>query len=247
MGIRKEFDRNETDREIEEILVRSAGLAPSTFDDAAERSLADLGLDSLAVMELQAVVKERYDVVIPDHALEMSIGQIAALVGSGSSADDAGHTEQSIYIDAPFQLVWDMTNDVAHWTDLYTEYAGVEVIHTDGNTVRFRLTMHPDENGKVWSWVSERTGDPAAREVHAHRVETGPFEYMYINWTYRTDAGGTWMAWRQDFHMKPTAPVDDRAMSERINTNSRIQMAAIKDRIEAAHRASAAPKTSANG
>jgi hypothetical protein len=25
----------------------------------------------------------------------------------------AGHTEQSIVIDAPFQLVWEMTNDVA--------------------------------------------------------------------------------------------------------------------------------------
>ncbi|GAB2846328.1 SRPBCC family protein [Lentzea nigeriaca] len=144
----------------------------------------------------------------------------------------AGHTEQSILIDAPFQLVWDITNDVAGWPDLYTEYAAVEVLEQQGDTVRFRLTMHPDENGKVWSWVSERTSDIATKQVHAHRVETGPFEYMNIHWTYSEEPGGTRMTWVQDFHMKPTAPVDDDAMVKRINTNSRIQMDVIKKKIE---------------
>jgi aromatase len=146
----------------------------------------------------------------------------------------AGHTEQSIVIDAPFQLVWDITNDVANWVDLYTEYAKAEVLEHKDNTVTFRLTMYPDENGQVWSWVSQRTMDLAKREVHAHRVETGPFEYMNIFWSYSEENGSTKMTWIQDFHMKPTAPVDDAAMVERINTNSVIQMKIIKDKIEAA-------------
>jgi aromatase len=148
----------------------------------------------------------------------------------------AGHTEQSILIDAPFQLVWDITNDVAGWPELYTEYAKAEVLEREGDTVRFRLTMHPDDNGQVWSWVSERTSDIAGKQVHAHRVETGPFEYMNIHWTYHEEPGGTRMTWVQDFHMKPAAPVDDDGMVQHINKNSRIQLSVIKAKIEAAAR-----------
>jgi len=143
-----------------------------------------------------------------------------------------GHTENAIVIDAPFDLVWDVTNDVAGWPDLFTEYAAAEILDRTGDTVRFRLTMHPDENGKVWSWVSERTADRTARTVHAHRVETGPFEYMNIEWRYEAVGSGTRMHWMQDFQMKPQAPVNDAQMTERINTNSPVQMATIKEKIE---------------
>jgi len=142
------------------------------------------------------------------------------------------HTENSVVIDAPLDLVWDVTNDVASWPDLFTEYAKAEILDHTGDTVRFRLTMHPDENGKVWSWVSERTADPATHTVQAHRVETGPFEYMKIYWSYEAVDGGTEMRWVQDFQMKPTAPVDDTQMAERINKNSPIQMTTIKEKIE---------------
>ncbi|ALG08682.1 SRPBCC family protein [Kibdelosporangium phytohabitans] len=152
----------------------------------------------------------------------------------------AGHTEASILIDAPFELVWDMTNDVGNWTDLFTEYAVAEVIERDGDTVTFRLALHPDENGKVWSWVSQRRMDLANREVHAKRIETGPFEYMKIHWTYTQEQGGVRMVWKQDFHMKPTAPLDDNGMTNRINTNTPGQMKVIKERVEAAARAAAA-------
>ena len=91
--------------------------------------------------------------------------------------------------------------------------------------------MHPDENDKVWSWVSEWTADAAMHTVKAHRVETGPFEYMNIQWFYEPVDGGTKMRWVQDFQMKPTAPLD-AAMAARINTNTPIQMRAIKEKIE---------------
>ena len=146
----------------------------------------------------------------------------------------AGHTEATVLIDAPLELVWDMTNDVASWPGLFTEYASTEILERKDNSVTFRLTMHPDENGISWSWVSERTADRKNREVHSHRVETGPFEYMKIYWTYAEEDGKTRMTWIQDFAMKPTAPVDDEAMTNRINTNSPIQMAVIRQRIEAA-------------
>jgi aromatase len=144
-------------------------------------------------------------------------------------------TDNSIIINAPLDLVWDITNDVANWTNLFTEYAEAQILEQKDNTIRFRLVMHPDENGKVWSWVSERTTDPRTHTVKARRIETGPFDYMNIEWYYEPVEGGTKMRWVQEFHMKPTAPVDDDWMENNINTNTKKQMAIIKGYIEKRH------------
>ncbi|KOV79389.1 polyketide cyclase [Streptomyces sp. NRRL WC-3618] len=150
----------------------------------------------------------------------------------------AGHTDNHIVIDAPIDVVWQMTNDVPNWPDLFSEYASAEVLERDGETVLFRLTMHPDEDGNVWSWVSRRTSDPATRSVRAERVETGPFDFMKIFWEYTEEpGGGVRMRWVQDFHMKPQAPATDEAMTEHLNRNTKVQMALIKEKVEAAARA----------
>ncbi|MFF4607716.1 SRPBCC family protein [Streptomyces sp. NPDC001339] len=143
-----------------------------------------------------------------------------------------GHTENDITIAAPLDLVWDITNDIEDWPQLFSEYASVEVLSREGDKTTFRLTMHPDDNGTVWSWVSERVVDRRNRSVRARRVETGPFEHMDIHWRYTEIPGGTSMHWTQDFAMKPQAPVDDKGMTDLINRNSRIQMELIRDKIE---------------
>lgn len=145
-----------------------------------------------------------------------------------------GHTDNEILIDAPMDLVWDMTNDVENWPRLFSEYASAEIIENTGHTVRFRLSLRPDENGKVWSWVSERTPDPVTRTVDAHRVETGVFQYMVIRWEYTQQPAGVLMRWVQDFKMKPDAPIDDESMTDRLNTNTRVQMELIKGKLESA-------------
>ncbi|MFI7426275.1 SRPBCC family protein [Micromonospora sp. NPDC049836] len=219
--------------DITDILVTHCGLDAEAAARTPAASLEELGMDSLALLELSAVVADRWRVAIPEQAGQLSIAGVADLVAR--KADPPGHTENAVDIAAPLRLVWAVTNDVARWTELFTEYAAVEILHRDGDTVRFRLTMHPDENGTSWSWVSERTADPGTREVHARRVETGPFEYMRIHWRYDEIDGGTRMTWVQDFAMKPTAPVDNAGMTERINTNSKVQLAVIKERIERAY------------
>ncbi|MBY8870330.1 SRPBCC family protein [Micromonospora sp. PLK6-60] len=220
--------------EITDILVTHCGLDADAAARAPAASLAELGMDSLALLELSAVVADRWRVKIPEQAAELSIAGVADLVAR--RAEPPGHTENSIVIDAPLELVWDLTNDVENWPRLFTEYASAQVLRRDGDTVLFRLTMHPDENGVAWSWVSERTADPATRQVRAHRVETGPFEYMNIHWRYDTEPDGTRMTWTQDFAMKPTAPLDNAGMTARINANSTVQLAVIKERVERAHR-----------
>ncbi len=144
----------------------------------------------------------------------------------------AVRTDNSILIEAPLETVWKATNDVENWPNLFTEYAEAKILERKGNAVVFRLTMHADENGKVWSWVSERTPDPTTHTVKAHRVETGPFEFMNIEWYYQEVDGGTRMRWVQEFTMKPTAPVNDVQMEKHLNTNTQKQMTVIKQRIE---------------
>ncbi|GAB2909924.1 SRPBCC family protein [Streptomyces heilongjiangensis] len=146
----------------------------------------------------------------------------------------AGHTQNEITIGAPLDLVWDMTNDVENWPQLFSEYASADIISREGNRTTFRLTMHPDENGTVWTWVSERETDRDTLSVRARRIETGPFAHMNILWQYEEVAAGTRMVWTQDFEMKPDAPVDDAWMTDNINRNSKVQMALIRDRIEQA-------------
>ncbi|MDQ1041647.1 aromatase [Streptomyces sp. V3I8] len=149
----------------------------------------------------------------------------------------AGHTDNAVVIDAPMDLLWSMTNDVPSWPELFSEYAAAEITARDGETVTFRLTTHPDEDGNVWSWVSRRTPDPETRVVRAQRVETGPFEYMNIRWEYAQQRDGVRMRWIQDFHMKPQAPVDDAGMTAYLNRNTVVQMKLIRTKVEAAARA----------
>ncbi|MDX6661140.1 MAG: aromatase, partial [Solirubrobacteraceae bacterium] len=104
----------------------------------------------------------------------------------------AAHTDNSVTIDAPLEFVWDRMMDIESWPSLFSEYAKAEVLEQEGDTVRFRLTTHPDPeyDGQVWSWVSERVADPAARSSKSRRIETGPFEFMNIEWYFEEADGG---------------------------------------------------------
>jgi len=146
----------------------------------------------------------------------------------------AGHTDNSVAIEAPTDFVWERMNDVESWPSLFSEYAKAEVLGREGNTITFRLTTHPDPDyqGQVWSWVSERVVDEQNRSTKSRRIETGPFEYMNIEWYFEPVDGGTQMRWVQDFTMKPTAPNDDKGAEEYLNKNTRTQMALIKERLE---------------
>ena len=145
----------------------------------------------------------------------------------------AGHTDNEIVINAPIDVVWDITNDLENWPNLFTEYAKTEILERKGdNTVVFRLTMHPDEQGNQWSWTSERTWDKEARTTKSHRIETGWFEYMNLAWFYEPVDGGTKMRWVQDFAMKPTAPFNEEQMEASLNKNTKVQMEVIKERVE---------------
>ncbi|XVQ11788.1 methyltransferase [Spirillospora sp. CA-255316] len=140
--------------------------------------------------------------------------------------------DNQILVNAPMDLVWEHTNDVEGWPELFTEYASAEILDRDGTSVTFRLTTRPDPDGTVWSWVSRRTPDPATRTVRAHRIETGPFEFMNLRWEYRQEVAGVAMRWIQEFALKPGAPFTEEAMRDRLDRTTVEQMAHIKKVLE---------------
>jgi aromatase len=144
-------------------------------------------------------------------------------------------TDNSVEIAAPLDEVWQRMNDVEKWPELFSEYAAAEILERDGNTVKFRLTTFPDPeyDGQVWTWVSERTVDPDSHSVKAHRIETGPFKYMNIEWYFEPAGDGTSMRWVQEFSMKPEAPANDEQAEQYLNKNTKEQMGVIKERLEA--------------
>ena len=109
----------------------------------------------------------------------------------------AAHTDNAVVIDAPRDFVWNRMMDIESWPNLFSEYAKAEVLEQEGERVVFRLTTHPDPEyeGQVWSWTSERIADPASHSSKSRRIETGPFQYMTIEWFFEETDGGTRMRW----------------------------------------------------
>lgn len=111
-----------------------------------------------------------------------------------------GHTRNSIVIAAPYSLVFDVSNKIERWTELFgDEYVKAEVLERKGNEITFRLT--DDENK---SWVSKRWLYKDLKFAYASRHEPMfPFRYMKIVWFYNETPHGIEMIWIQDFEMDP--------------------------------------------
>ncbi|HEX5741503.1 MAG TPA: acyl carrier protein [Pilimelia sp.] len=69
------------------ILVRHAGLDTRTDACEPDRTLADVGLDSLAFLQLQAALTARFGFALPDTAADRTFGEMVAYVNHRLAAD----------------------------------------------------------------------------------------------------------------------------------------------------------------
>jgi aromatase len=140
-----------------------------------------------------------------------------------------GHTCNSIVIDAAYEKVFDISNDIPRWTELFGgEYKKAEVVRKSGNTITFRLT---DEEGKTWqSW---RLLFKDTYFTYAEREEPKfPFKYMKIIWLYTPVPGGVKMTWIQHFEMDEKAKFNDAQVEGFINEGSAHNLKIFKKIIE---------------
>jgi len=140
------------------------------------------------------------------------------------------HTVNSVVINAPYEKVFDVSNDISKWKEFFDEYTESDVLETEGNKLVFKLSH---KNGS--SWKSYRLLFKEDRFAYASRVEPMfPFEYMKIIWLYRDVEGGVEMTWIQDFKMDKGAKYTDEQVEGLINKHSQENLKRFKDIIEKA-------------
>ncbi|MEW6101124.1 MAG: SRPBCC family protein [Candidatus Omnitrophota bacterium] len=140
-----------------------------------------------------------------------------------------GHTCNSIVINAPYDLVFDISNDIPRWTELFgTEYQKAEVVKKEGNKITFQLT---DDEGK--SWQSWRLLFKDKYLAYAEREEPKfPFQYMKIIWLYTQKLEGVELTWIQHFTMDTKAKFNDEQVEGFINGHSKDNLKIFKEVIE---------------
>ena len=138
------------------------------------------------------------------------------------------HTVNSIVINASYDRVFDISNDISRWGEFFGEYGESKIIEKKGNKITFRLSH---KNGT--SWKSFRLLFKEYGFAYAERIEPMfPFEYMKIIWLYRQLPEGVEMRWIEDFKMAQGADFDDRQAEEFINDHSKKNLMRFKEIIE---------------
>ena len=143
-----------------------------------------------------------------------------------------GHTCNSIIINAPYDLIFDISNDIPRWTELFGgEYKKAEVVRKEGNKITFKLTDDEDK-----SWQSWRLLFKDKYLAYAEREEPKfPFKYMKIIWLYTPKAsGGIELTWIQHFEMDDKAKFNDEQVEGFINKHSKENLQIFKKVIEEA-------------
>ena len=171
MTTQPEKVRSVTDDDIAGILLTNCGMDPDAAAATPDASLEELGLDSLAVLELQAVVAERYRVRIPDpdEAAQLSIGghRRAGRPAAGGEADMPGTPTVDRHQRAHGRRVGRDQRPVA------LDGAVLRIPDLRGPRARRQhlplgLAMFPDENGTVWAGsASAPWTPPGARSTPA--------------------------------------------------------------------------------
>tara|TARA_B100000315_G_C14544123_1_gene572378 strand:+ start:102 stop:539 length:438 start_codon:yes stop_codon:yes gene_type:complete len=138
------------------------------------------------------------------------------------------HTANSIVINAPYDKIFDISNDISRWKELFEEYTASDVLETKDNKITFQLTH---KNGN--SWKSYRLLFKEDKFTYACKIEPMfPFEYMKIIWLYTDTGGGIKMTWIQDFKMDKKAKYTDEQVEDLINKHSTDNLKRFKDIIE---------------
>jgi len=140
-----------------------------------------------------------------------------------------GHTCNSIVINAPYEQVFETSNHIERWTELFgDEYVKAEVLSRVDNEITFRLT--DDENK---SWISKRWLFKERKLAYAERHDPMfPFKYMKIVWLYTPMDEGILMTWIQHFEMNPNAKFNDEQVEGFINKHSQDNLKIFKKVIE---------------
>jgi len=140
-----------------------------------------------------------------------------------------GHTCNSIIINAPYDVIFDISNTIPRWTELFGgEYKEAIVVKKEKNKITFKLT---DKEGRTWQ--SFRLLFKENFLAYAEREEPKfPFEFMKIIWLYTPKPEGIELSWIQHFKMDSKAAFTDEQVEGFINQHSKENLKIFKAVIE---------------
>lgn len=141
-----------------------------------------------------------------------------------------GYTENNIVVLGNPNEIFDLTNDVKQWSELFDEYEKVDVLRHENNVIVFKLTT-----GTGKSWISERKVNRTSMMANAKRIEPlFPFKEMSITWKYEElpQEIGVIMTWIQEFEVDPKCSHDVYDMESYLNRTTRHEMKSVKQNVE---------------
>jgi acyl carrier protein/carbon monoxide dehydrogenase subunit G len=218
------------------VITRCAG-EPENHDPGGTPTDATydwLGYDSIALLEVSACVKQELGLKItiePTDSPESTLRQINDQI-SRRKPDMTRRTKNTIRITAPIDRVWDFTNDVANWRDIFPRFSDIDVTRLGEDEFELGIRTYPNEQGKVLEWRSHRIHDRANRTVTVSRIDESIFVHVRMVITYRTVGDMTELHWAHEFDMKPDSHLTNEQMTEHFNENDRMTLSRIKTMVE---------------
>lgn len=146
-----------------------------------------------------------------------------------------GYTENRVVVFRDYDHVFDLTNDIEQWPNLFTEYKDAKVLSREGDEITFQLTTFADGQKPSRTWVSKRRLDKDNKLAIAHRIDPlFPFSYMNIRWEYEIlpSDTGVIMTWIQEFDVADDCKFTLAEMESFLNRNTHKQMQAVKSAVE---------------
>lgn len=135
----------------------------------------------------------------------------------------------TVTIEKNMDFVFNKTNDIDNWKNLFSEYKETEVLLRHNNTLIFRLkNLHDKE------WISWRNIDYKKNVAIAKRLyPMFPFESMDIRWEYeKLNENKTKMTWIQEFKPHKDFPKAEKEMKDFLDKNTKKQQNIIKEKLE---------------
>ncbi|MCF3145195.1 aromatase/cyclase [Streptomyces platensis] len=152
------------------------------------------------------------------------------------------HTEHTVTVDAPLDIVWKILVDVEGYARIFPPTQEVVIMEESAQHQIARLTV--DVNGAIQSWVSRRDIDATRRVISYRQLEHAPLMgHMGGDWrALPIDGTTTQLVLTHDF--KPAEPVDgkvagtytyeeaDEMIKAAVERNSVADLGAVKEQAE---------------
>ena len=124
----------------------------------------------------------------------------------------------SIVIKGELDQIFEITNDIDRWSELFLEYHYSKVLSRErhGRYTRLVFELGHPEGARWQSWRLLDHQDHVA--IAQRGTPMFPFKYMHLTWKYEPAEDGVRMTWIQDFEMDPNAPVtNEQALKNMLN------------------------------